>query len=147
MKSQKMFKLAMIACFSAISVAALSQPFPQNHGPMPFPPPQYNPHPQPHHPYQEPQMKGNYEGTVCEFGGQIATVLIHNTTPYPITVRLWHPDTNSVATIKHVDGHTTMYLGDGFRVGDDWGVQMGSSSVRCMGNAAYIDEGSFVIEP
>ncbi len=80
------------------------------------------------------QQKGTYENTTCEFGGRVGGVVFKNESAYPINVKLWHPDNNKIYTTKKVAGNTSVNFG--INVGDDWGIQLGSSKIKCIGATA-----------
>jgi len=90
--------------------------------------------------------KGNYSDVSCEFGGRVGRVFFDNKSAYPIKVKLWHPDSISVYLSKTVGATSSMYLGD-FNVGDDWGIQLGTSRIKCIGNASnFMDSTDWTLE-
>lgn len=81
--------------------------------------------------------KGRYPSVQCNFGGIIGKLQIRNDSPYQITASLWHPDSQQIYQTINVPAYTSS--GPSYSVGDDWGVQLGSSSVKCIGRSADFD--------
>lgn len=82
--------------------------------------------------------------TPCEFDGRQGAVSVKNDALYPIRVRLVHADTNNY----YPDGKHFWELKPGEtktiieNVGNDWGVRIGSSKIKCVGNAGIWDHGT-----
>jgi hypothetical protein len=88
--------------------------------------------------------KGNYPDVSCEFGGRVGTVYFTNNASYPVSVKLWHPDSISIHAAKTASAGSTVTFD--FNVGDDWGIQLGTSKIKCIGNASRWDGRSFVVD-
>ena len=88
--------------------------------------------------------KGNYPDVSCEFGGRVGTVYFTNNAAYPVSVKLWHPDSVSIHSVKTANAGSTITFD--FNVGDDWGIQLGTSKIKCIGNASRWDGRSFVVD-
>lgn len=87
---------------------------------------------------------GNYGNTTCEFGGRVGKVVFKNSSAYPINVKLWHPNSNSIYTTQKVQGNTSIDFG--INVGDDWGIQLGSSQVKCIGDVSNWRNNTFNVD-
>ena len=68
------------------------------------------------------------------FKGLIREIIFENTSLYPVTVTLWHPDNGEEFMFCDVKGGTSVKLCNHDRkpigVGDDWGVQLGYSEIK-----------------
>ncbi len=80
--------------------------------------------------------------TPCEFDGRQGAVFVKNDALYPIRVRIIHADTNQYhPDVKHYweiepgKGETIIN-----NVGSDWGIRIGSSKIKCVGNAGTWDK-------
>lgn len=103
--------------------------------------------------YQRGEQGSNREGygysqaytpNTCQFGGRVGRVIFKNDSPYPINVRLYHSDTGGVHATQRVEGGKT--FDSGYNVGDSWGIQLGSSKVKCVGDASNWLNSSFYVD-
>lgn len=84
---------------------------------------------------------------ICAFDGRVARIHFQNTSLYPVTITLWHPDSMSPW------GSWTFQGGDGYWLerngpvsfGNDWGFQIGDSPVKCVGKISDWTGGAFWI--
>lgn len=77
--------------------------------------------------------------TPCDFGGRVGKIRFTNESGYKINVKLWHPDTKELFatwSVKAGESATLSTDGKEINIGDDWGIQLGSSKVKCVGEAA-----------
>ena len=79
-------------------------------------------------------QKSTYNGLPCYFGGKTGKVRLVNSSPYTAYVSVWHPDSNAIFRTIQVPGSSTQI--PDVVLGDDWGIQIGSSPVRCLGSIA-----------
>ena len=66
----------------------------------------------------------------ASFDGRVAGIIVKNTSPNDIVVRLWHPDSREpfkAYTMKGLTESTLEYEGSAISVGSDWGVQIGGT--------------------
>ncbi len=75
----------------------------------------------------------------CKFGGRVGKLIVKNNSLYAIDVNLYHPNTARLFVTKRIEGqasidYTQDYPGYGF--GDDWGIQLGDSEVKCIGKVS-----------
>lgn len=67
------------------------------------------------------------------FKGQVGEIIFKNTSLYPVTVTLWHPDNGEEfpchppLVVKGCESLKLLSDGKSIPVGDDWGVQLGYS--------------------
>ena len=77
--------------------------------------------------------KGKTKYDPPNFKGQVGEIIFKNTSLYPVTVTLWHPDNGEEFASWVVKGCESLKLlsdGKSIHVGDDWGVQLGYSEVE-----------------
>jgi hypothetical protein len=75
----------------------------------------------------------------CDFGGRVGRVQFNNKSQYPLKVKLWHSDSKKLFATWNIEGGRTTFLSydkERINVGDSWGIQLGSSKVKCVGVVA-----------
>jgi hypothetical protein len=80
----------------------------------------------------------------CASVGHLGRVRFTNNHSYPIVIKLWHPDSASIHTEKTANAGSTITFDD--NVGDNWGIQLGSSKIMCIGRSSRWDGGSFLLD-
>lgn len=92
-----------------------------------------------------------YTRNTCEFGGRVGRVIVKNDSMYPITVKLYHSDNGQIQSTERVNGGEAVDFG--YNVGDSWGIQIGGSKVKCVGdisewrnNTFYVNTSTFYDE-
>ena len=102
----------------------------------------------------DPNYLSDWEPKIS-FDGRMGAIEVNNTSPYVITVHLWHPDSKTLFRSYKVKGQSRQELLHSeipIVIGSDWGIQVGSkkSRVKTLSNVAtwknndwYLDLASF----
>ena len=91
-------------------------------------------------------QRGTY--TPCDFRGMIGTLRFVNDSRLEIKVRLWHSQSRTVFstwTFGAGEAATLQYKGKPVSLGDDWGIQLGSSKVKCVGTVSGYENKVFEV--
>jgi len=66
--------------------------------------------------------------------GQIGRIAVVNTTEYPVSVSLYHPDApGAVFGTYIIEPGANNFIANGANIGMDWGIQVDNSEVRIVG--------------
>ena len=84
-----------------------------------------------------------YTPNTCEFGGRVGKVIFTNDSLYPIRVKIYYSNSGNIYSSQKVKGGATIDFG--YNAGDDWGIQLGGSKVKCVGSVAQWENNAFSI--
>lgn len=79
------------------------------------------------------------------FDGRVGYVYFKNTSLYPVTVTLWHPDSKSMFKQWTVNGQDSISVEVG--IGSDWGLQIGTGPVKTLNKVSTWDNNSWHSTP
>jgi hypothetical protein len=74
-----------------------------------------------------------------QFDGRVGKIFVKNTSLYEFKVTLWHPDSESIFGSWVFSGTSKKYLkrdGSAFSIGNDWGIQIGDSTIKSIGDVS-----------
>jgi hypothetical protein len=84
----------------------------------------------------------------CDFKGMIGVISFVNDSNRTIEVTLWHSRTRTVLSSWEFAPGESAYLNyqdNRIRIGDDWGIQLGSSRVKCVGSVSSYKDKEFEV--
>jgi hypothetical protein len=85
-----------------------------------------------------------------QFDGRVGKIFVKNTSAYPFKVTLWHPDSETIFhswVLKPISKEYLHVSGEAINIGNDWGMQIGSSRVRSVGDAADWVDNEWRVSP
>jgi hypothetical protein len=85
----------------------------------------------------------------CDFKRMIGVISFINDSSRNIEVTLWHSRTRTVLSRWEFAPGEAAYLnyqGKRIRIGDDWGIQLGSSRVKCVGSVSSYQDREFEVK-
>ncbi len=104
-------------------------------------------------PIAKQPVNNNKESTEFEpkqFDGRIGKIHVRNNTLYEIKVTLWHPDSAAIFNSWVMSGTSKKYLksnNTAINIGNDWGIQLGDSAIKSIGDAANWKGGEWRVTP